>query len=83
MHSLADTVGNHALLSRHYEHSSLLQVLYLACKALPPSLFSGDDGQEVTLDALRQMSAIAYRHEQIERRRETENSSLDRIDQDN
>ncbi|WP_296407544.1 YopN/LcrE/InvE/MxiC type III secretion system gatekeeper [Pluralibacter sp.] len=80
---LADTVGNHALLSRHYEHSSLLQVLYLACKALPPSLFSGDDGQEVTLDALRQMSAIAYRHEQIERRRETENSSLDRIDQDN
>lgn len=79
---LADTVGNYALLSRHYEHSSLLQVLYLACKALPPSLFSGDDGQEVTLDALRQMSAIAYRHEQIERRRETENSSLDRMKQD-
>ncbi|HID7510682.1 TPA: YopN/LcrE/InvE/MxiC type III secretion system gatekeeper [Enterobacter hormaechei] len=79
---LAVTVGSHALLSRHYEHSSLLQVLYIACKALPPSLFSGDDGQELTLDALRQMSAIAYRHEQIERRRETENSSLDRMEQD-
>lgn len=79
---LADMVGRRTLFSRHYEHSCLLQALYMACKALPPSLFPDDDGQEVTLDALRHMSSIAYRHEQVERRRETENVSLDRMNLD-
>lgn len=67
---LADTVGRQALLSRHSEHSALLQVLYLACKALPPALFLDENGHALTLEALREMSAIAYRQEQIEQRRQ-------------
>lgn len=68
---LADTVGRSALLSRHREHSTLLQALYQACKALPPVLFVDDRWQGALLDALRQMASIAYRHELVERRRET------------
>lgn len=76
---LARTVGKDALLSRHCEHSTLLQLLYLACKALPPQLFLVEGGQDVMLEALRQMAAIAYRHEQIEQRREAENVPFDRL----
>ncbi|WP_304529162.1 YopN/LcrE/InvE/MxiC type III secretion system gatekeeper [Chromobacterium sinusclupearum] len=68
---LADTVGRSALLSRHSEHSTLLQALYQACKALPPALFVDPRWQEALLEALRHMAGIAYRHEQAERRRET------------
>lgn len=76
---LADVVGRDALFSRHCEHSILLQVLYMACKALPPQLFFVEEGQDVMLEALRQMAAIAYRHEQIEQRREAENVPIDRL----
>ncbi|WP_434626722.1 YopN/LcrE/InvE/MxiC type III secretion system gatekeeper [Chromobacterium sp. CV08] len=67
---LADTVGAEALLSRHAEHSSLLQLLYQACKTLPPRLFLDEAWQPALLEALRDMAAVAYRREQAERRRE-------------
>ncbi|HEJ7043055.1 TPA: type III secretion system gatekeeper subunit SctW [Serratia liquefaciens] len=79
---LAETVGGSALFRRHYEHSSLLHVLYLACKALPGSLFLDESGQDVVLETLRHMATIAYRHEQVELRREAENAALDRISLD-
>ncbi|TFZ48689.1 YopN family type III secretion system gatekeeper subunit [Serratia proteamaculans] len=76
---LAETVGGSALFRRHYEHSSLLHVLYLACKALPTALFLDESGRDVVLETLRHMATIAYQHEQVELRREAENASFDRI----
>lgn len=73
---LADTLSRSALFSRHSEHSSLLHVLYLACKALPSSLFVDGRGHEVTLETLCQMATIAYQHERVERHREAEVSPL-------
>nr|WP_106076607.1 YopN/LcrE/InvE/MxiC type III secretion system gatekeeper [Chromobacterium amazonense] len=68
---LADTVGQSALLSNHRDHSTLLQAIYQACKALPPMLFADDRWQHALLEKLCQMASIAYRHELVERRRET------------
>ncbi|QIY81212.1 YopN/LcrE/InvE/MxiC type III secretion system gatekeeper [Chromobacterium violaceum] len=67
---LADTVGREALLSRHADRSALLQALFRACKTLPPRLFLDESWLPALLEALREMAGIAYRHEQIERRRE-------------
>lgn len=67
---LAETVGDTALLSRHADRSALLQALYQACKTLPPRLFPDEEWQEALLEEFRYLAHIAYRHEQIERRRE-------------
>ncbi|UTH76818.1 type III secretion system gatekeeper subunit SctW [Chromobacterium sp. IIBBL 290-4] len=67
---LAETVGDTALLSRHADRSGLLQALYQACKALPPRLFPDEEWQEALLEEFRYLANIAYRQEQIERRRE-------------
>ncbi|WP_337883751.1 YopN/LcrE/InvE/MxiC type III secretion system gatekeeper [Chromobacterium haemolyticum] len=69
---LAETVGDTALLSRHSEHSSLLQALYQACKALPPQLFVDERWLDALQEEFRHLAAIAYRHELAERRREAE-----------
>ncbi|QND85690.1 Type III secretion outermembrane contact sensing protein YopN/Yop4b/LcrE [Chromobacterium vaccinii] len=66
---LADTVGDTALLSRHADRSSLLHALYQACKALPPRLFPDEEWLDALLDEFRHLAGIAYRHEQVERRR--------------
>ncbi|MEO9382999.1 YopN/LcrE/InvE/MxiC type III secretion system gatekeeper [Chromobacterium phragmitis] len=68
---LADTVGKEALLKRHADRSALLQALYQACKALPPRLFPEEVWQPALLEALRELAGIAYKHELIERRRES------------
>ncbi|OHX10804.1 SepL/TyeA/HrpJ family type III secretion system gatekeeper [Chromobacterium sphagni] len=68
---LAETVGDAALLSRHADHSSLLQALYQACKALPPSLFVDEGWQPALLEEFRRLAGIAYRHELTEKRRES------------
>ncbi|KVU23508.1 type III secretion system regulator InvE [Burkholderia ubonensis] len=68
---LADVAGRSALLSRHSEHSILLQALYRACKALSPTLFVDARWQDALLEELRHMANIAYGHERIERRRES------------
>ncbi|WP_304413551.1 YopN/LcrE/InvE/MxiC type III secretion system gatekeeper [Chromobacterium sp. LK11] len=69
---LAETVGDTALLSRHSEHSTLLQALYQACKALPPQLFVDERWLDALQEEFRRLAAIAYRHELAERRREAE-----------
>ncbi|WP_217591357.1 YopN/LcrE/InvE/MxiC type III secretion system gatekeeper [Burkholderia sp. GbtcB21] len=69
---LADVAGRSALLSRHSEHSLLLQALYRACKALSPVLFVDARWQDALLEELRHMANIAYEHERIERRRESD-----------
>ncbi|KVT72969.1 YopN/LcrE/InvE/MxiC type III secretion system gatekeeper [Burkholderia ubonensis] len=68
---LADVAGRSALLSRHNEHSILLQALYRACKALSPALFIDARWQDALLEELCHMANIAYEHEQIERRRDS------------
>lgn len=69
---LADTVGRSALLSRHREHSLLLQALFSACRELPPSLFAFEGWYEELLDSLRHLAGIAMRHELPETRRAAE-----------
>ncbi|WP_324606825.1 YopN/LcrE/InvE/MxiC type III secretion system gatekeeper [Chromobacterium haemolyticum] len=69
---LAETVGDTALLSRHSEHSTLLQALYQACKAPPPQLFVDERWLDALQEEFRRLAAIAYRHELAERRREAE-----------
>ncbi|WP_175743704.1 YopN/LcrE/InvE/MxiC type III secretion system gatekeeper [Burkholderia ambifaria] len=69
---LADMAARSALLSRHGEHSILLQALYRACKALSPALFVDARWQDALLEELRHMANIAYEHERIERRRESD-----------
>lgn len=73
---LAETVGGQALFSRHYEHSSLLYVLYLTCKTLPPVLFADNRGRETMLENLREMASTSHKNEKIELRRQTENIFL-------
>ncbi|KUM02139.1 YopN/LcrE/InvE/MxiC type III secretion system gatekeeper [Chromobacterium subtsugae] len=68
---LADTVGEAALLSRHADHSALLQTLYQACKALPPGLFADEAWQPALLEEFRRLAGVAYRRELAEKRRES------------
>lgn len=71
---LVDTVGKNALFSQHKAHSVLLHSLYRACKEIPLSLFLEEKWKDDLLEALREMSTIAYRHELTEQRCDTDNS---------
>ncbi|WP_233702175.1 type III secretion system gatekeeper subunit SctW [Iodobacter ciconiae] len=66
---LSDAVGESVLLHRHAQRSALLQVLYQACKALPVVLFSDPDDVTLLLNEFERLASVAYRLEQIERRR--------------
>lgn len=79
---LADTVGSKAVLMGHKEHACLLQVLYMACKSLPSSLFYEECWQEELLEALRRMTDIAHQYELAEQRFKVSENLFDRTNQD-
>ncbi|STQ90217.1 type III secretion system gatekeeper subunit SctW [Iodobacter fluviatilis] len=68
---LLDVVGESVLLHRHAQRSSLLQVLYQACKSLPVVLFADPDDVTPLLNEFERLATVAHRLEQVERRRST------------
>ncbi|EDS3841753.1 type III secretion system gatekeeper subunit SctW [Citrobacter portucalensis] len=61
---LPEIVGSELILLGYKERSFFLQILYLACKSLPVSLFTEDAHAEL-LEKLKEMMGTAYQHEMI------------------
>ncbi|AWK14313.1 type III secretion system gatekeeper subunit SctW [Candidatus Fukatsuia symbiotica] len=66
---LREVVGERIFFSRHAQRSVLLQVIYRACRSLPLEIFVEPEDSQLLDDRFKELAEIAYKHEQIERRR--------------
>ncbi len=62
-------LGDSFLLAYHRERSTVLQIIFQACKSLPHELFECADSAFTLLKNLQSFSSIAYKRELIEGRR--------------
>lgn len=62
-------LGEAFLAAYHSERSTVLQIIFQACKSLPPELFDDGESLFMLLSEIEALASIAHGHELIERRR--------------
>ncbi len=62
-------LGSAVLLTYHRERSTILQIVFQACKSLPHELFDNSESAINLLNDLESLASVAYKHELIEGRR--------------